>query len=136
MSNFLLNLCLLTVLINITTAFYKPGDGTFELTAENFNRTVVASNQLWYVEFFVLRCGKCETFAPEYIKIANALKNIALFGVVNADVQSALGDAYGIEYYPIIKIFGKNKHAPVQYEGEHNAQAIFNDVMSRLGFKL
>jgi thioredoxin-like negative regulator of GroEL len=126
------------ITVSPASGFYKPGDGTVELTAADFNRTVLTSDRLWYVEFYVLRCGKCEVFAPEWIKIANALQNVAQFGVVNADAHAALGDAYGVEHYPAIRIFRANakQSPPVTYEGEHTGQAIFNDVFSRLGFKV
>ena len=54
---------------------------------------------------------------PDYKKAASALKEVVKVGAVNAD-----GGQYGVEGFPTIKIFGKNKNKPENYQGARDAK--------------
>lgn len=59
---------------------------------------------------------------PDYKKAASALKEVVKVGAVNADEHQSLGGQYGVEGFPTIKIFGKNKNKPENYQGARDAK--------------
>ena len=121
-----------TFLIGTSTALYSSGDEVVELTAANFNEKVIQSKSLWLVEFYAPWCGHCKSLAPEWVKVAKALKGVAKVGAVNMDTDQAAGASYGIKGFPTIKIFGGNKNSPSDYAGGRTAQAIVDEALSQL----
>lgn len=53
---------------------YDSSDDVVELTDKNFDRQVVNDDGIWVVEFYAPWCGHCQQLAPEYKKVAKALK--------------------------------------------------------------
>lgn len=50
-----------TLLASTTDGFYSPGDDVVELDPTNFDRLVVQSVDIWFVEFYASWCGrKCD----------------------------------------------------------------------------
>jgi protein disulfide-isomerase A6 len=106
------------------SALYDGKTDVVELTADNFDRLVKNSEAPWLVEFYAPWCGHCKNLAPEYKKLATALKGIVNVGAVNMDVHNAVGAPYGIKGFPTIKFFGANKNSPVDYQNERTARAM------------
>ena len=50
------------------------------------------------------------------------MKGVVKLGAVNADEHRSLGGQYGIQGFPTIKIFGKNKNKPEDYQGARDAK--------------
>lgn len=102
------------------------GDAVVELTSADFQSQVLDSQDFWLVEFFAPWCGHCKNLAPEWKKAANELKGIAKLGAVDATIHGDLGQKYGVQGYPTIKIFnaGKKTGSPENYEGGRTASAI------------
>lgn len=63
------------------------------------------------------RCGHCQKLVPEYIKLADALKDIFKVGAVDMTQHQSVGALYNVKGFPTIKIFGANKIVPVDYQG-------------------
>lgn len=63
------------------------------------------------------RCGHCQSFAPEYKKLAAALKGIVKVGAVDASEHQSIGGRYGVQGFPTVKIFGADKQKPSDYQG-------------------
>ena len=63
---------------------------------------------------------------PEYKKAASALKGVVKVGAVNADEHRDLGGQYGIQGFPTIKIFGRNKNKPEDYQGGRDAKGLID----------
>lgn len=57
----------------VTSALFNRGDGVVELSANNIDQ-ISDSNDLWIVKFFAPWCGHCQSLAPEWTKVAKALK--------------------------------------------------------------
>lgn len=68
---------------------------------------------------YIVRCGHCKQFAPEYEKIAQTLKeNDPPIPVVKVDATKAdaVASRFDVSGYPTIKILKNGE--PVDYDGE------------------
>lgn len=122
----------LAVLVVATEALYSGNEPVVQLTASDFQSKVVDSNDLWLVEFYAPWCGHCKSLAPEWTKAAKALKGIVKMGAVDMDKHQSVGAPYQIQGFPTIKVFGKNKKSPQDFQGGRTAQAIVDEAMSQL----
>lgn len=100
-----------------------------ELTASNFESTVLKSDEPWLVEFYAPWCGHCKNLAPEWAKAAKALKGIVNLGAVDMDSHGSVGQPYGIKGFPTIKVFGLDKKKPTDYSGARTAQGIVDGAL-------
>jgi protein disulfide-isomerase A6 len=119
-------------LVSTVTSLYSPGDDVVQLTASDFNSKVLQSDDIWIVEFYANWCGHCKNLAPEYKKAAKALKGVVKLGAVDMDQHQSVGAPYSIKGFPTIKVFGKNKNSPSDYNGQRTAQGIVDEAMSNL----
>ncbi|VBB29749.1 unnamed protein product [Acanthocheilonema viteae] len=69
------------------------------------------------VTFRNVACGHCQKLAPEYMKLANAVKGIFKIGAVDMTQHQSVGAPYNVQGFPTIKIFGVDKKAPMEYQG-------------------
>lgn len=76
------------------------------LTEATFESTVLASRDIWFVEFYAPWCGHCKNLEPEWNAAATALKGQVKFGKVDATVESSLAQRFGVSGYPTIKYWG------------------------------
>jgi len=105
-----------------------------KLTAANFQKEVLESEDLWLVEFFAPWCGHCKNLAPHWKKAAAALKGKAKLGAVDATVHSDLAGQYDVKGYPTIKVFPKGKGTSAQdYQGGRTTETIVKYAMQLLG---
>ncbi|CAI9540244.1 unnamed protein product [Staurois parvus] len=91
-----------------------------ELTDDNFDRQVLNSDDVWFVEFFAPWCGHCKNLEPEWAaaatEVAEQTKGKVKLGAVDATVHQGLASRYGIRGFPTIKIFNKGEE-PIDYDG-------------------
>jgi len=119
-------------LIASVNGFYSSNDDVIQLDPSNFDRLVVQSSDVWLVEFYAPWCGHCQSLTPEWKRAASALKGIVKVGAVDADQHKSLGQQYGVQGFPTIKVFGSNKRSPSNYQGGRTADAIVNEALSQL----
>ncbi|XP_041360627.1 protein disulfide-isomerase A6 homolog [Gigantopelta aegis] len=124
-------LCL-AVGLGTTSASYDASDDVIELTPANFNKKVMDSDAVWFVEFYAPWCGHCKALEPEWKKAATILKGIVRVAAVNADEHKSLGGQFGVQGFPTIKIFSKNKKAPKDYQGPRTSQGIVDGAMNEI----
>lgn len=132
------NLILFAVFVAIvspTLAMYDNGD-VVELTDSNFDRLVIRSDEVWVVEFYAPWCGHCQSLAPEYKKLASALKGIVKVGALNADEHKSTGAQYGVRGFPTIKVFGDDKKKPIAHEGQRTARAMADAALNAVKAKI
>ncbi|PFX17788.1 Protein disulfide-isomerase A6 [Stylophora pistillata] len=118
--------------VSLARGLYGPQTDVVQLTANNFRSQVMDSDSVWLIEFFAPWCGHCKALAPEWIKVASALKGVVKVGAVDMDDQQnqQLGGQYGIRGFPTIKVFGANKNSPSDYNGARTAQGIIDSGLS------
>jgi len=126
------------------SAEYTEEDDVIILTADNFDETVIASDELWFVEFYAPWCGHCKNLEPEWKKAATVLKGVTNLGAFDADKDKDLSEKYGITGFPTVKIFGHNKAKPTEFQGGGKAakdiasaalKEVKDLVRQRLGLK-
>nr|AIG56320.1 secreted protein [Achlya hypogyna] len=100
------------------------------LTEKNFKKEVLDSPDYWLVEFYAPWCGHCKQLEPEWKKAAKKLKTTAKLGAVDCTVNQQLAQKFGIQGYPTIKEFGKNKNKPQEYRGGRSAGEIVQHAKS------
>ncbi|KAK3541608.1 hypothetical protein QTP86_033078 [Hemibagrus guttatus] len=106
----------------------KEENGVLVLTDSNFD-TFIEDKDTVLVEFYAPWCGHCKQFAPEYEKIAQALKeNDPPIPVakVDATVANTLASKFEVSGYPTIKILKKGE--ALDYDGERTEKAIVERV--------
>ncbi|XP_026217553.1 protein disulfide-isomerase A4 [Anabas testudineus] len=106
----------------------KEENGVLVLNDKNFD-TFIEGKDTVLVEFYAPWCGHCKQFAPEYEKIAQALKeNDPPIPVakVDATVATQVASKFDVSGYPTIKILKKGE--PVDYDGDRTEKAIVERV--------
>lgn len=98
------------------------------LDSTNFDALVMKSKDIWIVEFYAPWCGHCKSLEPEYDQASKNLKGQVRLGKVDATQEPQLGQRFGVEGYPTIKVFdygmGKSDSKAYPYDGERTATAI------------
>ncbi|XP_027896345.1 protein disulfide-isomerase A6 isoform X1 [Xiphophorus couchianus] len=103
-----------------------------ELTDDNFDETVLNSDDVWLVEFFAPWCGHCKNLEPEWAAAATAVKEQTKgkvrLGAVDATVHQVVSSRYGVRGFPSIKIFRKGEE-PEDYQGGRTRGDIIEKAM-------
>merc|ERR1719400_662831 len=126
----MLVLTVLAGLLGLGQALYSASDAVIDLTPSNFDKQVTNGEGVWIVEFYAPWCGHCKNLVPDYKKAAKALKGIVKVGAVNADEHRSLGGQFGVQGFPTIKVFGRDKKKPEDFRGNRNAQGIIDAGMA------
>jgi len=103
-----------------------------QLTAANFEESVLQSDEPWLVEFFAPWCGHCKSLAPVWEAAAKKLKGKVNLGAVDATIESSLAQQYDVRGYPTIKVFRAGKAKAENYEGARSENGIVSFALSEL----
>jgi len=102
---------------------------SLELTDKTFEKTVVNSEDPFFVLFYAPWCGHCKAIAPKWDKAAAAVAGIVTMAQVDADKYGSLSQKYGVSGFPTIKIFGADKKAPKDYQGQRETEGLVQGAM-------
>jgi protein disulfide-isomerase A6 len=69
---------------------------------------------------------------PEYEKAAKILKGAVKVVAVDSTAHESLGQKYGVQGFPTLKIFGADKKKPMDYEGARTSDGIVTETMKKL----
>ena len=125
-------------------ALYDSSNDVVQLTSSNFDRLVTQSDDVWIVEFYAPWCNFFEyeqlknctnpksflvfigphskKLAPQYEKMATALKNVVKVGAVDCVEYKDFLSKFGVQGFPTIRIFSGNNST--LYNGEQTAKGI------------
>jgi len=81
------------------------------------------------VEFYAPWCGHCKNLEPEYKKAGAIMNGVVKVVAVDATVAQSLAQKYQVQGYPTLKMFGANKKAPTDFQGERKTDAIVSGCM-------
>jgi protein disulfide-isomerase A1 len=103
------------------------------LTTENFD-AFLESHPMVFVEFYAPWCGHCQSMAPAYSSLAERMKDLdngVPVAKIDATVETELGERYGVEGFPTIKLF-KNGEA-IDFQGEREEDAMYDWLVKKMG---
>ncbi|XP_025424191.1 protein disulfide-isomerase A6-like [Sipha flava] len=103
--------------------FYESDSGVVELTDDNFNRTVLETDNVWLVKFYAPWCRYSKELRTEYSKAAKAMKGFANVGALNTDKHRIISKYYHIKEVPTVVIF-IDKNNPTEFFGQSSSPAI------------
>jgi thioredoxin 1 len=75
-----------------------------EITDNNFNETVIQSDQVALLDFWAQWCGPCRAIAPIIEELYNEYEGKAVIGKVDVDVNQEIAMQYNIRSIPTILI--------------------------------
>ncbi len=81
---------------------------TVELDSNNFDKFVGEKNKFALVDFWAPWCGPCRMMGLIVEEVVNELNNV-VFGKVNVDDQSELGNRYRVSSIPCFILFKDGK---------------------------
>lgn len=84
-----------------------------------------------FVWFHAVWCGHCVNMKEEYEEASNKLEGKVSFIKINADNYPQLCKLYGVESYPMIKLF-KNGKVTADYSGKRTAVNFINWLDSNI----
>jgi len=108
MKTLLKTLLLGAILLN-TSSLIAKDQGITTLTNSNYLSKLLKSDKPTLVKFWAPWCRACTVMAPEFDKVAKALKGKINFASVNVDNQEQVASVYQIQSLPTIILFKKNK---------------------------
>jgi len=100
----------------------SSSSGVVELTDENFDKTVLKSDDMWLVEFFAPWCGHCKNLEPHWAEAAGRLKGKMKLGALDATVHNVKSGQYDVKGFPTIKFFHNGEVS--EYDGGRTADEI------------
>ncbi|CDR94353.1 protein disulfide isomerase related protein, putative [Babesia bigemina] len=108
-------------------AVKTPSGRVVSLNESEFNSKVLNDNyNQWLIMFFAPWCGHCKALEPEWRRMATIADRVTV-GSVDATVNTALAQRYGVKGYPTIVLLPQGPKGPskaIPYNGARKAEDI------------
>lgn len=102
-----------------------------ELTADNFDDTVLTAPQPVLVDFWAPWCGPCRLMTPVVDALAELFAGRLIVGKVNVDRHPALAASYGVASIPTLKLF-VNGDVAKTWVGVHDQHGLVRELATEL----
>ncbi|XP_014238897.1 dnaJ homolog subfamily C member 10-like [Trichogramma pretiosum] len=109
------------------------------LTSENFEKKLVKKliRDIWVVDYFAPWCGPCRQLAPEWNKVAKALKELSFVKIASVDCEAdrTLCREQAVDSYPTIRLYPKNSVGTkkvLEYSGSRDHVSMLNWITNFL----
>ena len=79
------------------------------ISEKEFKKEVIDSMSLSLVQFKIEWSGACQIISPIYEELATSFKGQANFFTVDVEIETGIGDEYGIIELPTILFFRSGK---------------------------
>jgi len=106
------------------------------LDPSNFDSIALDTTKDVLVEFYAPWCGHCKNLAPDYEKVATIFANDpdVVIAKVDADAHKELGSRFGVQGFPTLKFFAKDKKdAPEAYEKGRDIPSFVEFINEKAG---
>jgi thioredoxin 1 len=87
--------------------------GVIELTAENFEETVLKSSKPFLVDFWAGWCGPCRAVSPIVEQIASEKADVLAVGKLDIEAQGEIAQRYRVMSIPTLILFKDGEAAAV-----------------------
>ena len=96
----------------------KNDEPVYKLVGKTFERDVLKSDKDVFVKFYAPWCGHCKKLAPDYIKLAQKLKNNKKLLIAEIDATANEIETVRISGFPTLKLWpAGDKSKAVDYRG-------------------
>ncbi len=95
------------------------------ITSNNFQAEVLASDKPVLVDFYADWCGPCKMMSPILEQLATEVEGKAKIGKVNVDLSADLAQKYGVMSIPTLIVF-KNGEISHQVVGARPKQELLS----------
>lgn len=128
----------LLIFIIISSLFYNPTDsGAVQLNQGNLD-TILASNELVFINFYADWCRFSNMLAPIFDdaaeKVAAEFKEPGqvVMGKVDCDREGSVATRFHITKYPTLKVIRNGQPTKREYRGQRSAEAFISFIKKQL----
>ena len=86
-------------------------NGILEITADNFQATVLENEKPVLVDFWAEWCGPCRMVAPVVEEIAKAHEGALVVGKLDVDAHPEIAQRYNVQGIPFLGLYEHGKLA-------------------------
>jgi len=92
-----------------------------------FQRSVLESHDIWFINYYSPRCSHCHDLAPTWRRVAKQLKGVIRIGAVNCQDEFMLCQRQGIRAYPSLQLYTMER-GTIKYNGHKEEDDILQFV--------
>lgn len=111
---------------------YDDDPEIITLSRNDFERSVLDSHDIWFVNFYSPQCSHCHHLAPAWRELARELQSVIQIGAVNCEEDWMLCREQNIYSYPSLILYPQKK----KYQDSRNTEHMVDFVMQMLPYNV